>query len=159
MLLELSKKCYISYVKTSCGAVGHEILFKKANILLYKLEILEKKQYLKKIVLWRNISLCGIAHDEAIFVSFEFVLTKCRGCQHQVWWGPFRWELLSYKLRETYFSNCLHRKIVKLTLIMRIFQETLVSVDHKGSWEYISSSRARSNFKLFSGNSSCTGLG
>ena len=42
-----------------------------------------------------------------------------------------------YMLRETYFSNYLHRKIVKGTLIMRISQETLVSVDHEGSCEYI----------------------
>ena len=59
----------------------------------YKLEILTKNN-IWKIVLWRIISLCVIAHDEAIFVSFEFVLVKCRGCQHQIWGGRFRWELL-----------------------------------------------------------------
>ena len=48
------------------------------------------------VVLWRIISLCGIAHDEALFVCFEFVLAKCRGCQHQILGGRFRWELLIY---------------------------------------------------------------
>ena len=30
-VLELSKNGYISYVKTSCGTVGHEILLKKVK--------------------------------------------------------------------------------------------------------------------------------
>ena len=92
-----------------------------------------KKKNIWKIVLWRIISLCGIAHDEAIFVPFEFVLAKCRGCQHQIcvcvcvwggggggggWGGRFRWELLIYKCILYYkyvcacaWASCQIRKI------------------------------------------------
>ena len=98
MLLELSKNCYISYVKTSCGTVGHEILLKKSKILLYKLEIMTKKQYSKNSIMteyffvwnrtwWGNFCVFRVCVSEMQRVSTSDLggTLSMRIAQMQVW--------------------------------------------------------------------------
>ena len=95
MFLELSKTCYISYVKTSCGTVGHEILSKKWKLLLYKLEILKKWQYLKNSIMTDYLFVWNRTWW-GNFCAFRVCASEMQRVSTSDLGGRFRWELLIY---------------------------------------------------------------